>query len=216
MATVTGGAISILGRSRNRVLDSIFYDNAVAPATWARTASFALILSTAQSGAEEQRSLMWSIDDGPVFGLPMVDCDVARQASARDVGLGFAPSWPGIASCANGTVYNSRELYTHSLNLAEGDHVLHLGTFARTGNQAEWTGGGKIEVAGLLDPTFPAFDDDRSTVRYPNCLDIDGFSNSCPGGEAFWVDLPLHVAVGKVRRPSPTTGWGRNVLVVEF
>jgi len=216
VATLTGGAIAILGRTRNRVLDSSFYDNAVAPATWARTASFALILSTAQSGAEEERSAMWSIDDGPVFGLPIVDCDVARQASVRGVGRGLAPSWPGIASCANDTVYNSRELYTHSLNLAEGDHVLHLGTFARTGNQAEWTGGGKIEVAGLLDPTFPVFDDDRPTVRYPLCIQVGTYSSSCPGGEAFWVDLPLHVAVGKVRRPSPTTGWGKNVPVVEF
>jgi hypothetical protein len=100
------------------------------------------------------------------------------------------------------------ELYTHSLNLAEGDHVLHLGVFARTAAAPEWAGGGKIEVAGLLDPTFPMFDDDRPTVRYPLCQETEGFSTSCPGGEAFWVDLPLHVAVGKVRRPSPTTGLG--------
>jgi hypothetical protein len=40
-------------------------------------------------------------------------------------------------------------------------------------------------------------------LRSPGCLPVDGWQNSCPGGEAFWFDLPLHVAVGKVRRALP-------------
>ena len=121
MATVTGGAIYILGTQSYRVLDSTFYGNAIAPATGASTASYALIISTAQSGASEARSPMWSIDDGPVFGLSTADCDMARQASAQGIGRGLVPSWPSGTSCANDTVYQSFDLYTHSLKLAEGD-----------------------------------------------------------------------------------------------
>jgi hypothetical protein len=213
---VSGGAIYIFGALKYHVLDSAFLTNAVAPATWAQTASYALILSTAQAGAEEQRSAMWSIDDGPVFGLSTEECGVARQASAQGIDRGLAPSWPGSAPCANDTVYHSLEVYTHSLKLAEGDHVLHLGVFARDANIAAWAGGGKIEVAGLLDPMFPVFDDDRQRVRYPPCANDPGYPSSCPSDEAFWVDVSLHVAVGKVRRPSRTTGWVKNVPVAEL
>ena len=80
-----------------------------------------------------------------------------------------------------------------------GDHMLHLGVFARASNPAKWNGGGKIEVVGLLSQTFPLFDDDRSTVRYPDCFNANDFPNSCPTGEAFWVDLPVHVGIGQVR-----------------
>jgi hypothetical protein len=198
VATVTGGAIYILGTTRYRVLDSAFYDTAVVPATWARTASYALILSNAQTGVGEENSAMWSIDEGPVFGLSTADCSMARRASAQGIGRGLAPSWPDGAPCGNDTVYESYALYTHALTLREGDHVLHVGAFGRTSAVASWTGGGKIEVVGLLDPTFPQFDDDRGNLRYPGCFYLDDFSNSCPIGEAFWVDIPLHVAVGKV------------------
>jgi hypothetical protein len=200
---VTGGAIYILGPTHYRVLDSVFYGNSVASATWVSTTSYALILSTAMSGPSEENSAMWSIDDGPIFGLLTADCDVARQASARGISRGLAPSWPGDVPCANDTVYHSFELYTHSLKLTEGDHVLHLGVFARTANPATWNGGGKIEVVGLLNPTFPPFDDDRTNLRYPSCIPGEGYPSSCPGGEAFWVELPLHVAVGKVQSASP-------------
>jgi hypothetical protein len=121
VATVTGGAIYILGTKSYRVLDSIVYGNAVVPATWTSTASYALIISTAQSGASEQVSAMWSIDDGPVFGLPMEDCGVAWQASVEGIDRGLAPSWPGDAPCANDTVYQPGELYTHKLKLVEGE-----------------------------------------------------------------------------------------------
>jgi hypothetical protein len=203
VATVAGGAIYVLGVTRYRVLDSTFYDNAVIPATWWSTASYAIILSTAQSGATEQTSPMWSIDSGPVFGVSTADCDAARRASAQGVGRGLDPSWPTDAQCANETIYQSAELYTHELKLAEGNHVLHLGAFARTASEATWDGGGKIEVVGLLNPTFPRFDDDRPWVRYPGCTLANGYANSCPASEAFWVDLPLHVGVGKVRHASP-------------
>ena len=198
MATLTGGAIYILGATSYRVLDSIFYSNAVVPATWASTASYALIISTAGSGASEITSAMWSVDDGHVFGLSTVDCGTAQQASAEGVGRGLAPSWPGDASCASDTVYQPYKLYTHELRLAEGDHVLHLGVFSRGPTAAKWTGGGKVEVVGMLDPTFPEFDDDRESVRHPGCVRAPDYFDSCPNDEAFWVDLPLHVGVGKV------------------
>jgi hypothetical protein len=202
---VTGGAIYILGASRYHVLDSVFSGNAVAPATWARTASYGLMLSTAQAGASDKVSPMWSIDDGPVFGLSATDCGLAQLASAQGVGRGLTPSWPGDAPCANDTVYRSFELYTHSMKLVEGDHVLHVGAFTRTGELVQWAGGGKIEVVGLLSPMFPAFDDDRTTLRHPGCMNAIGYdAHACPAGEAFWVDLPMHVAVGKVRRATPT------------
>jgi hypothetical protein len=245
VATVAGGAIYILGATAYHVLDSVFYGNAVAPATWVSSASYALIISTAQSGASEQMSAMWSIDDGPVFGLSTADCGTAQQASAEGIGRGLAPSWPDDAPCANDTVYQPFKLYTHELILAEGnypshrmlrpsilvegldrftccwislcrslhielrvcvgsagDHVLHLGVFVRIAATAKWTGGGKIEVVGLLDPTFPEFDDDRGTLRYPGCFVASGFPHSCPSGDAFWVDLPVHVGIGKVRSVS--------------
>jgi hypothetical protein len=208
---VAGGAIYILSPTSYRVLESTFYGNAVVPATWASTISYALTLSTAGSGAGEQHSPMWSIDDGPVFGLSTVDCGAGRQASAQGIGRGLAPSWPGDAPCANDTIYQSFELYTHSLKLAEGSHVLHLGAFARSSAIAVWAGGGKIEVVGLLDPTYPLFDDDRMKLRSPNCQPSDGFDTSCPVGEAFWVDITLHVAVGKVRCVSPSIERGKFV-----
>jgi hypothetical protein len=121
VATVSGGAIYILGTTFDRVLDSTFYGNAVAPASWVSTASYAFIISTAESGASEARSPMWSVNDGPVFGLSTADCDMARQASVQGIGRGLAPSWPGDSPCANDTVYQSFDLYTHSLKLAEGD-----------------------------------------------------------------------------------------------
>ena len=83
--------------------------------------------------------------------------------------------------------------------------MLHLGVFARDAVPAAWAGGGKIEVVGLLDPTFPEFEDDRITLRFPRCAPFTGWAHSCPGGEAFWLDLPLHVAVGKVRCRLPFT-----------
>ena len=198
MATLTGGAIYILGTTSYRVLDSIFQSNAVVPATWASTASYALIISTAGSGASEITSAMWSIDDAPVFGLSTADCGTAQQASAEGINRGLVPSWPGDVPCTNDTVYQPFELYTHKLSLAEGDHVLHLGVFSRGPTAAKWTGGGKVEVVGLLDQTFPEFDDDRDSVRHPGCVRGLGYLMSCPGGEAFWVDIPLHVGVGKV------------------
>jgi hypothetical protein len=203
VATVTGGAIHIFGATHYQVLDSTFYGNTVAPATWMSTTPYALILTTAAAGASEQTSPMWSIDDGPVFGLSTADCNVARQASAQGIDRGLAPSWPGTAPCTNDTVYQSFELYTHSLVLSQGDHVLHLGAFARSSfPTVNWPGGGKIEVLGLLAPTFPAFDDDRRKLRHPGCAQININEDSCPVGEAFWIDLRLHVGVGKVRRPS--------------
>jgi hypothetical protein len=159
-------------------------------------------------------SPMWSIDDGPVFGLSTVDCGIAQEASMQGVGRGLAPSWPGDAPCANDTVYQSFELYSATVKLAEGAHVLHIGAFVRSSFPAIWLGGGKIEVVGLLNPMFPMFNDDRITLRYPGCISGPGFANACPSGEAFWIDLPVHVAVGKVRRPSPLTdkdgGGGRS------
>ena len=211
MATVAGGAIYILGSTSYRVLDSTFYGNAVVPATWASTASYGLQLTTAGAGAGKSISAMWSMDDGPVFGLSAVDCNVARQASAQGTARGLVPSWPGGAPCANDTVYQSYKLYTHGLELAEGDHMLHLGIFVRTANTfSHWQGGGKIEIVGLLDPTFPEFDDDRSSLRYPGCVGGPDFVNSCPSSEAFWIDIPLHVAVGKVRYASPRTVVGEG------
>jgi hypothetical protein len=209
VATVSGGAIFILGASQYQVLDSFFHGNAVAPATWARTTSYGLMITTAGSGASEDSSQMWSIDHGPVFGLPTADCDAARQASAQGIGRGLAPSWPGDAPCSNDTVYQSSELYAHGLKLGEGTHALHVGTFARpAGNAVTWPGGGKIEVVGLLKPTFPSFVDDRQTLRYPGCQVGKLVYSACPGGEAFWIDIPLHVSVGKVRRTSPLIGEG--------
>lgn len=211
MATVAGGAIYILGSTSYRVLDSTFYGNGVVPATWASTASYGLLLTTGGTGAGKALSAMWSMDDGPVFGLSAVDCNAARQASAQGIARGLVPSWPGGAPCANDTVYQSFQLYTHSLHLAEGDHVLHLGAFARSSSIAVWAGGGKIEVVGLLDPTFPQFDDDRMKLRFPNCQPSEGYDASCPVGEAFWVDIALHVAIGKVRRVSPSIETSRFV-----
>ena len=53
-------------------------------------------------------------------------------------------------------------------------------------------------MVGLLDPTFPQFDDDRSSLRYPGCLYSFKMTNSCPGGDTFWIEIPLRVAVGQV------------------
>ena len=43
---MAGGAIYILSPTSYRVLESTFYGNAVVPATWASTISYALTLST--------------------------------------------------------------------------------------------------------------------------------------------------------------------------
>jgi hypothetical protein len=85
------------------------------------------------------------------------------------------------------------------LKLEEGDHVLHIGAMAFSSDAvSQWYGGGWIDVVGLLDPTFPQFDDDRSSLRYPGCLYSFKMTNSCPGGDTFWIEIPLRVAVGQV------------------
>ena len=200
MATVSGGAIYIAGVTTTyRVFDSIFLGNAVVPASWASTASYALRIFTGAMGAGSPRGLMWSVDDGPVFGLSPIDCDTAQDSSTRGVKRGLAPSWPGAAPCANGSAYEPLNLYTRTLKLEEGDHVLHIGTMAYAGDRVDrWYGGAWIDVVGLLDPSFPLFDDDRPALRYPGCVPVTGFDTSCPGGEAFWIEVPLRVAVGQV------------------
>ena len=130
VATVSGGAIYIAGRTTYHVLDSIFLVNTVVPASWARTASYALRMFTGAMGAGSPRGLMWSVDDGPVFGLSAAECNTAQNSSARGVERGLAPSWPGTASCADDSFYEPLNLYTHTLKLEEGDHVLHIGAMA--------------------------------------------------------------------------------------
>jgi predicted outer membrane repeat protein len=201
VATVSGGAIYIVGATTYSVMDSIFLGNAVVPASRARTASYALRIFTGAMGAGSPRGLMWSVDDGPVFGLSTADCSMAQNSSARGVERGLAPSWPGAASCAahDGSFYKPLNLYTRTLKLAEGDHVLHIGALAYASDPVKsWYGGAWIDVGGLLDPTFPRFDDDRTALRHPGCLTVAGFAVSCPGGEAVWIEVPLRVTVGQV------------------
>jgi hypothetical protein len=158
---------------------------------------------------------MWSVDDGPVFGLSQADCATARLASARGIERGLAPSWPSAAPCANNSIYEVLSLQTHVLKLTEGDHTLNIGVMARGADAVrKWYGGAWIDVDGLLDPTFPRFDDDRASKRHPGCCANSGFVTSCPGGEAFWVHVPLRVAVGNVRLSSRHlrwTGWVRSI-----
>jgi hypothetical protein len=200
VATVGGGAIYIVGVTTYSVFDSIFLCNAAVPASWATTASYALRIFTGAMGARSPRGLMWSVDDGPVFGLSAADCKTAQNSSARGVERGLTPSWPGAAPCASdSSSYEPLNLYTHTLKLEEGDHVLHIGAMAHAADAIKsWSGGAWIDAGGLLDPTFPQFDDDRTALRYPDCFPAVGFITSCPGGEAFWTEAPLRVAVGQV------------------
>ena len=200
VATVSGGAIYIVGATTYRVLDNIFLGNTIVPASWASTASYALHVFTGAMGAGSKRGLMWSVDDGPVFGLSAADCKTAQNSSARGVERGLAPSWPGAAPCASdGSSYEPLNLYTRTLKLEEGDHMLNIGAMAYGAEAVKsWYGGAWIDVGGLLEPTFPRFDDDRPALRYPGCFAVDGYVISCPGGDAFWTEVPLHVAVGQV------------------
>jgi hypothetical protein len=143
---------------------------------------------------------MWSVDDGPVFGLSAADCIKAQNSSTRGIERGLTPSWPGAAPCASdGSSYEPLNLYTRTLKLEEGDHVLHIGAMAYAADAVKsWYGGAWIDVGGLLDPTFPQFDDDRSALRHPGCLMGGTYETSCPGGEAFWTEVPLRVAIGQV------------------
>jgi hypothetical protein len=202
VATVSGGAIYILSMTTYRVLDNLFLGNAVVPAPWVRTASYALHIFTGTMGVGSTRGLMWSVDDGPIFGLSPADCDAAQNSSARGVERGLAPSWPGDAPCADDSIYEPLNLYTRTLKLTQGSHVLHIGAMAFTSDRTRyWQGSGWIDVGGLLDRTFPRFDDDRTTLRYPGCwLSYPASPLRCPGGEAFWIEVPLRVAVGQVGR----------------
>jgi hypothetical protein len=206
VATLIGGAIYIFGANIYHLLDSAFHDNAVMPAAWASTASYALHIFTGDTGTGMPFSAMWAVEDGPVFGLGIADCAVAREASARGIQRGLAPSWPGSIPCANGSVYYPQQLYAHTLELATGVHVLHIGVFARQADYAAWVGRGRIDVTGLLDPMYPQFDDDRSSLRTPGCISSESVNKGgevffgCKGGESFWIEVPLHVTVGQVRR----------------
>lgn len=64
---------------------------------------------------------------------------------------------------------------------------------------------------GLVDPVFPVFFDDRSSVRYPGCIpfgDPTKGHDICQGGDAIWQTVPFHVALGSggalmMRNPFP-------------
>jgi hypothetical protein len=200
VATVSGGAIYIVGVTTYRVLDTIFLGNAVVPVSWSKTVSYALHIFTGAMGTGSgYGGLMWSVDNGPVFGLSAADCSTAQNSSVRGIERGLAPSWPSAAPCATDSSYEPLNLYTRTLKLEEGDHVLHIGAMAYTADSVQtWSGGAWIGVDGLLDPTFPRFVDDRAVLRYPGCLASPGYALSCPGGEAVWIEVPLHVAVGQV------------------
>ena len=128
---MSGGAIYIVGTGEYHVIHSMFFENTVVPAPWATTAAFALRIFTGAQGTLSNTGAMWSMDDGPVFGLPAtaspdvwiaensyakksIDCGSVRQASL------LRSSWPGDAPCANNTAYQPSEMYTHSLELIEG------------------------------------------------------------------------------------------------
>jgi hypothetical protein len=65
-------------------------------------------------------------------------------------------------------------------------------------------GGGKIDISGLLEATYPIFDDDRSRLRQPGCLHsgqntLQTEDMHCDYNQAFWIEIGLPVTVGQVK-----------------
>jgi hypothetical protein len=164
VAVVSGGAISLKSPiGRYVVRDSIFLTNAVVPAP-GTLAAYVLRLSTSASGVGTPTSPLWSLDDGPVFGLSFEECERTRRISEAGVhkevhpyweygteNLGppaspLAPTWPNTG-CANVT-YHPQKLYAHTIDLNQGPHRLHIGCKMRD-IYPNWLGDAFIDVIGL-------------------------------------------------------------------
>ena len=70
---------------------------------------------------------IWRVDDGPVYGIPWEQCQLARAKSLTAVSRGApATMWPEDAPCANVT-YDTLSRYSHVISLSEGTHTLWTG-----------------------------------------------------------------------------------------
>jgi predicted outer membrane repeat protein len=200
VATVSGGAILVLGIATVRIFDSVMQENGVVPAPWSDHAYFTVQVYTGSTGSGARASPLWSVDGGAVRGASQANCTNARNASTLGLQRGLSPSWPGNAPCVdtNDTIYSSQMLYSEVVELQKGPHTLRVGLLSKDEQlTTSWFGGGWIDVLGLVRQTYPRFEDDRRTIRYPGCWNGGGTDHDCPGGEAFWIEIPMHVGVGE-------------------
>ena len=69
---------------------------------------------------------IWRLDDGPVYGIPYEQCQLAADLSEVAVSKGLPPSWPDL-QCANVSYTGPGSTYNHVLSLAAGTHSLWTG-----------------------------------------------------------------------------------------
>ena len=69
---------------------------------------------------------IWRIDDGPVYGIPWEQCQMASRRSNEAVTKGFTASWPDL-QCANVSYTGPDSSYSRVLSVTAGSHTLWTG-----------------------------------------------------------------------------------------
>ena len=70
---------------------------------------------------------IWRVDDGPVYGIPWEQCQLASQMSQQIVNKGLPPSFDPNLECANVSYTWPGKTFSHVLSLAHGSHTLWAG-----------------------------------------------------------------------------------------
>ena len=137
----SAGAIAVQGPAISSLLveESVFDSNAVRRAsTDASGVDVPVRLNTggfAIGSPEGYWTPIWRIDDGPVYGIPYEQCQLASQFSQDAVSKGLPPSWPDL-QCANVSYTGPDVSYAHVLDVAQGAHTLWTGLFMHVSSTA--------------------------------------------------------------------------------
>ena len=111
--------------------------------------------------------------------------------------------WPGIeqtaSTCAN-VSYKAYSVYAEVMTLDVGEHTLYVGMQPKRSQYA--TGWGKdatIGILGIIPLIYPYFEDDRTTSKYPGCVQLNiGVTKNkeCPPGDALWMSVGFRTNTG--------------------
>eukprot|EP01052_Picozoa_sp_SAG31_P008930 SAG31_NODE_459_length_15396_cov_5.092502_8_plen_358_part_00 len=219
-AYLVGGALRFLSQSIFVIRSSVFEDNVVATPTGLSQAVTVRVW-TGPTGPESEdlsggsgqdwvaeggtagdlefSSPIWRIDDGPVYGIPFFACSLAAAESQRHIDIGVnagEPDFPTNLRCMNET-YVMQRLYSHTVELDEGEHTLHTGIMQQTHMPALSWDGGWMDIVGKTSPIYPLFQDYRPERFFGCALGIEaGQGGMCPKGSTFWTRTQFNVFKG--------------------
>ena len=109
------------------VEDSVFEMNAVRASQESRDIAVTVRVNTGAfaikaEGARSDHVPIWRIDDGPVYGIPWAQCQLALQHSLDAVSKGLPTSWPRDLQCANVSYTGPDASYSRVVALAPAIH----------------------------------------------------------------------------------------------